>query len=188
VDTGRLVDAIDDETLVVPISHVLFRSAFIQDVAAVVQKAEKVGAMVILDCYQSAGTVPFSLEKLRVHFAVGGSVKWLMGGPGAGYLYVRQDLIDARARHHRLGGAHPFDFQDRTDRLRPWIKRDAGTPAVAPLYQRRRVTRWSPRSAWRPSAPNRRARPPARSARAKGLKINSPLDPAARRKRRHRSA
>ena len=84
VDTQRLLDAIDDQTLVVPISHVLFKSAFIQDVAAIVEKAEKVGALVVLDCYQSAGTIPFSLEALRVHFAVGGSVKWLWAAPARG--------------------------------------------------------------------------------------------------------
>ena len=50
--------------------------------------------MVVLDTYQSAGTVPFSVKDLNVDFATGGSVKWLCGGPGAGYLYVRPDLHD----------------------------------------------------------------------------------------------
>jgi kynureninase len=92
IDTGRMVEAIDDETLLVPISHVLFKSAYIQDIEAIVRKAHDVGALVVLDVYQSAGTVPFSLRDLEVDFATGGSVKWLCGGPGAGYLYVRPDL------------------------------------------------------------------------------------------------
>ncbi len=138
VDTGRLVDAIDERTLAVPISHVLFRSAYIQDVAAVVAKAEKVGALVILDCYQSAGTVPFSLTDLGVHFAVGGSVKWLLGGPGAGYLYVRPDLIERFQPAMTGWAAHekPFDFAigpiAYAAGIRRWMH---GTPSIAPLYQ-----------------------------------------------------
>src|SRR5262249_52868541 len=80
----RLVDAIDDRTALVPISLVLFRSACLQDVQPVVEKAHRVGARVVVDVYQAAGTVPMNLASLGVDFAVGGSVKWLCGGPGAG--------------------------------------------------------------------------------------------------------
>src|SRR5262249_48051287 len=138
VDTGRLVEAIDESTLVVPISHVLFRSAYIQDVKAVVEKAERVGALVLLDCYQSSGTVPFDLKELGVHFAVGGSVKWLLGGPGAAYLYGRPDLIDRfqPAVTGWAAHAHPFDFKigpiDYADGIMRWMH---GTPSIAPLYQ-----------------------------------------------------
>ena len=72
----------------------LFKSAEIQDVEAITRRAHEVGARVVLDCYQSAGIVPFSVAELGVDFAVGGSVKWLCGGPGNGWLYVRPDLID----------------------------------------------------------------------------------------------
>lgn len=89
----RLLKAIDERTLIVPISHVLFRSAYVQDAAAIVKHAHKVGALVLLDVYQSAGTVPLDVTDLHVDMACGGSVKWLCGGPGAGYLYVRPDLI-----------------------------------------------------------------------------------------------
>lgn len=92
IDTQSMVDAIDEDTLLVPISHVLFKSAYLQDVKPIVEKAHRVGAIVVLDCYQSAGTVPFNVKELNVDFATGGSVKWLCGGPGAGYLYVRPDL------------------------------------------------------------------------------------------------
>ncbi len=91
VPLERMLEAIDEQTLLVPISHVLFKSAFLQNAKAITERAHEVGAMVVLDAYQSAGTVPFSVKDLRVDFATGGSVKWLCGGPGAGYLYVRPD-------------------------------------------------------------------------------------------------
>src|SRR2546421_9655783 len=87
-----MLAAIDEETLLVPVSHVLFKSAFLQDARAITERAHEVGALVVLDTYQSAGTVPFSVKELDVDFATGGSVKWLCGGPGAGYLYVAPRL------------------------------------------------------------------------------------------------
>ena len=92
VPTERLLDAIDEQTLVVPFSHVIFRSAFINDAAAIVEKAHKVGAYVVLDTFQSLGTIPVDVQKLNVDFACGGVLKWLCGGPGVAYLYVRPDL------------------------------------------------------------------------------------------------
>ena len=92
VPLERLLEAIDENTLLVPISHVIFRSAFIQDAKAIIEKAHNVGAMVVLDIFQSLGTVPVDVQKLDVDFACGGVLKWLCGGPGVGYLYVRDDL------------------------------------------------------------------------------------------------
>jgi kynureninase len=92
VPTERLLDAIDEETLLVPISHVVFRSSYIKDVKAIIEKAHRVGAHVVLDCFQSLGSVPVDVQALNVDFAVGGVLKWLCGGPGTAYLYVRPDL------------------------------------------------------------------------------------------------
>ena len=92
VPLEKMFAAIDEETRLVSISHVIFLSSFIQDVKAIVDRAHEVGAMVVADIYQSAGTVPLNVRELGVDFATGGSVKWLCGGPGAGYLYVRRDL------------------------------------------------------------------------------------------------
>jgi kynureninase len=92
VPTDRLLDAIDDETLLVPISHVIFRSSYIQDARAIIEKAHKVGAHVVLDTFQSLGSVPVDVQALNVDFCCGGVLKWLCGGPGVGYLYVRPDL------------------------------------------------------------------------------------------------
>ncbi len=92
VPTDRLLDAIDEQTLLVPVSHVIFRSAYINDARAIIEKAHKVGAHVVLDTYQSLGTVPVDVNALNVDFACGGVLKWLCGGPGVAYLYVRPDL------------------------------------------------------------------------------------------------
>jgi kynureninase len=92
VPTERLLDAIDETTLLVPISHVIFRSSTIQDAKAIIEKAHRVGAYVVLDTFQSLGNVPVDVQALNVDFACGGVLKWLCGGPGVGYLYVRPDL------------------------------------------------------------------------------------------------
>jgi kynureninase len=113
VPTERLLDAIDEETLLVPISHVVFRSSFIKDVKAITEKAHRVGAHVVMDCFQSLGNVPVDVQALNVDFAVGGVLKWLCGGPGTSYLYVRPDL--AKKLEPKLTGwfAHenPFAFE-----------------------------------------------------------------------------
>ncbi|HET7226920.1 MAG TPA: aminotransferase class V-fold PLP-dependent enzyme [Candidatus Eisenbacteria bacterium] len=88
VDVERIVRAIDERTAVVAMSHVLFRSASVLDLAPVVARAHAVGARVMVDAYQSVGTVPLDVAALGVDFVTGGSVKWLCGGPGAGWLYV----------------------------------------------------------------------------------------------------
>lgn len=139
VPLERMLAAIDEETLLVPISHVLFKSAFLQDAAAITRRAHEVGAMVILDTYQSAGTVPFSVKDLQVDFATGGSVKWLCGGPGAGYLYVRPDLIDLLEPKTTGWMAHeePFAFAGEL-RYAPNITRFLhGSPAIPALYAAR---------------------------------------------------
>ncbi len=136
VPLERLLAAIDEETLLVPISHVLFKSAFLQDAQAITRRAHEVGAMVVLDTYQSAGTVPFSVKDLEVDFATGGSVKWLCGGPGAGYLYVRPDLIDRLEPKTTGWMAHeqPFAFESEL-RYAPNITRFLhGSPAIPALY------------------------------------------------------
>jgi len=136
VPLERMLSAIDEETLLVPISHVLFKSAFLQDAKAITERAHEVGAMVVLDTYQSAGTVPFSVKDLAVDFATGGSVKWLCGGPGAGYLYVRPDLIDRLEPKTTGWMAHeePFAF-DSELRYAPNVTRFLhGSPAIPALY------------------------------------------------------
>jgi kynureninase len=138
-DDAAIVDAIDERTLLVPISHVLFKNAEIQDVEPIVGRAHEVGAHVVLDCYQSAGVVPLDLTGLDVDFAVGGSVKWLCGGPGAAWLYVRPDLAE-RLEPTLVGWqghARPFAFESELEYAEGARRFLTGTPNVPALYAAR---------------------------------------------------
>jgi kynureninase len=135
-DDDSIVEAIDERTLLVPISHVLFRTAEIQDVQAIVRRAHEAGAYVVLDAYQSAGSVPLDVTALEVDFAVGGSVKWLCGGPGAGWLYVRPDLAE-RLEPSLVGWqahARPFAFEPELEYAEGVARFLTGTPNVPALY------------------------------------------------------
>jgi kynureninase len=136
VSLDRFLEAIDEETLLVPFSHVLFKSGFLQNAKAITERAHEVGAIVVLDAYQSAGTVPFSVKELGVDFATGGSVKWLCGGPGAGYLYVRPDLQNKLEPKTTgwMAHEHPFAFETELH-YAPNITRFLhGSPAIPALY------------------------------------------------------
>jgi kynureninase len=135
-----VLDAIDEETQLVSVSHVAFRSSYVQDLAAIVERAHAVGAMVIADLYQSAGTVPVNVRALNLDFATGGSVKWLCGGPGAGYLYVRRDLWPQLhpAATGWMAHEHPFEFAGGPIRYANDAFRFLnGTPNVPALYSAR---------------------------------------------------
>ena len=139
-DLQALLDAIDERTVLVPLSYVLFKSAYIQQAAAVIEKAHRVGARVILDVYQAAGTVPLEIERLGADFAVGGSVKWLCGGPGAGYLYARPDLANQLEPGIVGWAAHaePFAFAGGAIKYTDAPERfQSGTPNVPSLYSAR---------------------------------------------------
>jgi kynureninase len=135
-----MLAAIDEETQLVSVSHVAFRSSFVQDLAAITRRAHEVGAMVIADLYQSAGIVPVDVTALGVDFATGGSVKWLCGGPGAGYLYVRPDLMEKLRPAATGWAAHarPFEFEggpiDFATDMHRFLN---GTPNVPAMYSAR---------------------------------------------------
>ncbi|HZR94364.1 MAG TPA: aminotransferase class V-fold PLP-dependent enzyme [Gaiellaceae bacterium] len=135
-DDDAIVEAIDERTLLVPISHVLFKNAEIQDVEPIVRRAHEVGAYVVLDCYQSAGVVPLDVTAVGVDFACGGSVKWLCGGPGAGWLYVRPDLADRLEPTFMGWQAHarPFAFEPELEYAEGARRFLTGTPNVPALY------------------------------------------------------
>jgi kynureninase len=132
----EIVERIDERTLLVPISHVLFKEAEIQDVEPIVRRAHDVGAHVILDCYQSAGIVPLDVTALGVDFAVGGSVKWLCGGPGNGWLYVRPDLAERLEPTYIGWQAHarPFGFEEEMEYAAGAARFLTGTPNPAAHY------------------------------------------------------
>jgi kynureninase len=135
-DDHGVVEAIDERTLLVPVTHVLFKTGEIQDVEAIVAAAHEHGAYVVLDAYQSVGTVPLDVTALEVDFAVGGSVKWLCGGPGAGWLYVRPDL--GATLEPTLTGwqahARPFAFEPEQDYAEGAWRFLTGTPNIPALY------------------------------------------------------
>ncbi len=140
VPLESMLEAIDEETLLVSVSHVIFRSAFIQDLKAIIDRAHEVGALVMADLYQSAGTVPVNVSELGVDFATGGSVKWLCGGPGAGYLYVRPDLwprLEPRITGWMAHNA-PFSFDVGPNTYANNITRFLnGSPNIPALYAAR---------------------------------------------------
>jgi kynureninase len=184
IPTERMIEAIDHDTALVACSHVLFRSSYLQDLAAIVKRANQVGAMVCADVYQSAGTVPLNVRELGLHFATGGSVKWLLGGPGAGYLYVRRDLWSRLSPGQTGWAAHkqPFAFDSHLDLADDMMRFSTGTPNVPALY--------SARSGYEivheVGVENIRAKSQRQTqklielAQEAGFRLNSPLDPARR--------
>lgn len=185
VPLDRFLEAIDEETRLVSTSHIIFKSAFIQDLKAITERAHKVGAMVLADIYQSAGTVPVNVRQLDVDFATGGSVKWLCGGPGAGYLYVRRDLWPALKP--RLTGwmahQHPFDFDPGPiDFASDATRFLHGTPNIPALY----AAKSGYEIIHEVGVENIRAKSMRQTALAMelaheaGFKVNSPKDPAQR--------
>jgi kynureninase len=140
VATEDFLAAIDERTLIVPLSHVLFQGGFVQDLAAIQRRAREVGALVLADCYQSAGTVPLDVTSLGLDMACGGSVKWLCGGPGAGWLYVRPDLRERLQPALTGWMAHerPFAFESGPQKYAHDATRLLhGSPAVPALYAAR---------------------------------------------------
>jgi kynureninase len=137
IDLDKFLSAIDERTLLVPISQVLFRSSYIVDARAIVERAHRVGAHVILDAFQATGTIPLDVRGLGVDFAVGGVLKWLCGGPGVAYLYVREDLR-AKLQPALTGWiAHkrPFAFEaGAIDAREDSYRYLNGTPHIPALY------------------------------------------------------
>ncbi|HKT47272.1 MAG TPA: aminotransferase class V-fold PLP-dependent enzyme [Candidatus Acidoferrales bacterium] len=137
IDLEKLLAAIDETTLLVPISQVLFRSSYIVDAKAVIERAHRVGAHVVLDLFQATGTIPVDVRSLAADFAVGGVLKWLCGGPGVAYLYVRDDLRTKLkpALTGWLAHRRPFDFEPGAiDAREDSYRYMNGTPHVPALY------------------------------------------------------
>jgi len=185
VPTGRLLDAIDEQTLVVPISHVIFRSSYINDAQAIIEKAHKVGAYVVLDTFQSLGTVPVDVQALNVDFACGGVLKWLCGGPGTCYLYVRPDLGQTLQPKFTGWSAHRESFLFETGPIRyadPPYRFLNGTPNVIALEAARPGLKIISEVGIR-RIREKSQRQTARLislADQRGWRVNTPLDPAKR--------
>ena len=128
-----LLAALDERTAVVAVSHVLFRTAQVLDLGRIARRAREVGALTLIDAYQAVGTVPVDAGALGIDFLTGGSVKWLCGGPGAGYLYAGPRAA-ARLEPALTGWmAHerPFDFDSGPIQRHAGARRFwTGTPGI----------------------------------------------------------
>lgn len=140
ITEADIVEAIDERTAVVAISHVLFRTSQLLDLAPIVARARAAGALTLIDAYQSVGTVPVDVQALGVDLLTGGSVKWLCGGPGVGYLYV-SPRVAPRLRPALtgwMGHERPFDFDPGPMRWHEGGRRYLnGTPAIPALLAAR---------------------------------------------------
>jgi selenocysteine lyase/cysteine desulfurase len=173
--------ALDERTGLVATSRVFYLSGYIQDVGRLARMAHERGALLLVDDYQGTGQIPLDVKALDIDILVTGTLKWLMGGPGVAFIYVREELIP-RLRPTVTGwwGARDqfqfrttdFDFRDDAARL------EAGTPAVAAIFAASAaldivleigVERIRERSRYLADDVVRRAQ-------ARGWQVNSPLD------------
>lgn len=185
IDPEELEAAIDERTRIVVLDHVFFRSSALNDAKRIARRCHEVGALFLLDVYQSIGTVPFDVLDLDVDFLVGGSVKWLCGGPGAAYLYVRPSLVSGLSPWMVGWFSHkdPFHFDmqpiDYADDIHRFM---GGSPGVPALYSARAGYEILARV----GVEKIRARSQRLTSRireqalALGLTVNTPADPAAR--------
>jgi kynureninase len=139
VDTEQLLDAIDERTAFVNISHVLFRSSYIHDLAAIAARARQVGAVTVIDGYQSVGSIPVDVRALGVDIYLGGCLKWLCGGPGAAFMWVRPELQPrlTPALTGWMSHTHPFDFAPTLERRTDAWRFLTGTPNISAYYAAR---------------------------------------------------
>ena len=139
IDADAFCEAIDDRTAIVLVSHVLFRTSAIVDVARICAAARAAGALCLVDGYHALGHMPVDVQALDCDFYVGGSVKWLCGGPGVGYLYVRPELTEMlRPREVGwLGHARPFAFETEWEPAPGAMGWLGGTPGMPALYSAR---------------------------------------------------
>ena len=184
VDTQQLLDAIDSRTRLLAISHVLFRSAFIVDVAAVCKKAHEVGAVVSLDSFHAVGVIPVDVRAIGCDFLTGGVLKWLCGGPGGCFLYVAPGV---RTQYEpTLTGwqahARPFAFEPEMEFASDAFRWLGGTPVIPALY----AAREGPKILRRAGIEAIRAKSTRQTTRlieladSHGYAVNAPRDPARR--------
>lgn len=184
-DLERFLAAIDESTLLVPVSLVLFRSSYLVDARAIIEKAHAVGARVVLDLFQAAGTLPVDVRALGADFAVGGVLKWLCGGPGVAYLYVREELrkklepgLTGWLAHRRPFSFEPGAVDPRGDSYR-FLN---GTPHIPALYACRPglaiLNRIGPRAVREKS--ERLTARLFEGARARGWRVNTAENPVER--------
>jgi kynureninase len=132
----KMLEAIDERTRLVAVSHVLFRSAFMMDVDAICERAHKMGALASLDSFHAVGIVPVDVKRSKADFLTGGVLKWLCGGPGACFLYVSPTVRDRLKPALTGWQAHsrPFAFEDAMEYTTGAFRWLNGTPVIPALY------------------------------------------------------
>ena len=136
IDEDRLIAAIDERTRLVSISHVLFRSAYVMDVERITARARDAGALVAVDAYHSVGVLPVDVRMLGVDFLTGGVLKWLCGGPGGCFLWVRPE-VGAEVAPALTGWQahkHPFAFEPEMHYAEDAWRWLGGTPVIPALF------------------------------------------------------
>lgn len=184
IDQDRLLAAIDERTRLVAVSHVLFKSAFVQDADAIVEHAHRMGAFVALDGYHSVGVIPVDVQRSSVDFYTGGVLKWLCGGPGAAFLYVAPRVRDTLAPALTGWQAHarPFAFEGEMDYAEGPTRWLTGTPAIPALF----AATAGPEIVARAGIEAIRAKSMrqtawlVQSAESRGYRVHAPRDPARR--------
>ncbi|MCC6432830.1 MAG: aminotransferase class V-fold PLP-dependent enzyme [Gemmatimonadaceae bacterium] len=136
IPLDRVLAAITERTRLVAISHVLFRSAYIMDAAAICARAREVGALVALDAYHSVGVLPVDVQALGADFLCGGVLKWLCGGPGGCFLYASPSASErfAPALTGWQGHRAPFAFSGTMEPASGAWRWLGGTPVVPALF------------------------------------------------------
>ena len=180
IDIDRLLHAIDERTRLVAVSHVLFRSAYLQDVDAICRRAREMGALVSLDSFHAVGIVPVDVKRSKPDFLTGGVLKWLCGGPGGCFLYVSPAVRDQLKPALTGWQAHsrPFAFEEEMEYTTGAFRWLNGTPVVPALY----VAAEGPRILRRAGIPAVREKSIALTSRliqladARGYRVNAPRD------------
>jgi len=136
IDVETIINKIDERTLFVATSHVYFRSGYIQDISKISDRAQRVGAITLIDGYHAPGSIPVNLTDLGVDFYVGGCLKWLCGGPGNAFLFVSK-ILKSKIKPRLTGWfAHnkPFGFSSDMEFTEGAYRFMSGTPAIPSLY------------------------------------------------------
>lgn len=137
VPPQAIADAVDDRTALVATSHVFFTTGAIQDIRAVAEAAHRRGALCYIDGYQAAGQIPVDVAGSGVDFYAAGGLKWLLGGPGIAFLYVRRDLHAelTPAATGWFASRRQFAFDSsRLERHGDARRFEQGTPALAAVH------------------------------------------------------
>lgn len=184
INEEKLLAAIDERTKLVAVSHVLFRSAFINDAEAICRWAHEMGALVSLDAFHSVGVIPVDVKASGVDFLTGGVLKWLCGGPGGCFLYVSPHVRDELAPAITGWQAHarPFAFEERMEYTAGPFRWLNGTPVIPALYaaaEGPRILRRAGMGAIRAKSMRQTARL-IELADERGYRVNAPRDPARR--------